>query len=110
MRPPHKIALSLGAVSARAASRGTLCDVVCLLPVRCRYTQFCQALQSASAVEARRLHSELLVDLYAVQAHMQRLRAACDAFRREQQLYAEKQEQLQAAILQVRIRAQAALS
>ena len=66
----------------------------------CRDTQFCRALQGASTEEVSHVYEELLVDLYAVQAHMQWLQAAAVAFRREQQLYGEKQDQLRAAIVQ----------
>lgn len=63
--------------------------------------QFSQSLESGTADEAGRVYQELLADLYAVQFHMQKLEAASEAFRREQQAYAERQAQLQAAIQQV---------
>jgi len=50
--------------------------------------------------DAAHTHEELLVDLYSVQLHMQRLEASASAHRREQNLYKRKQEQLQAAIAQ----------
>lgn len=65
-----------------------------------RYTQYCQAAESSTPEEVARLHEELLSDLYSVQAHIYRLEAAAAAFRREQDLYAAKQEQLHAAIAQ----------
>ncbi|KAL4422592.1 hypothetical protein ABPG75_008789 [Micractinium tetrahymenae] len=65
-----------------------------------KYLQFCAALQGGGTEEAERLHPELLADLYAIQAHMDRLRAMSDAYAREQAAYAEKQAQLQASIAQ----------
>ncbi|PRW20530.1 THO complex subunit 7B-like [Chlorella sorokiniana] len=65
-----------------------------------KYMRFCQVLQSGGAEEAERLHGELLALLYSIQFHMQKLQAMSGAFEREQQLYAEKQAQLQASIQQ----------
>ena len=65
-----------------------------------RYTEFSVAVEAGATADATRLHDELLADLYAVQSHMARLDAAAAAFRREQALYNDKQEQLQAAIVQ----------
>lgn len=64
----------------------------------CRYTQFCDSLQTGSLSEASRVHDELLVDLFAIQSHMHRLEATAAAFGREQGLYRAKQEALQTAI------------
>lgn len=50
--------------------------------------------------DAVRLHEELLVDLYAIQSHIFRLNASSAAYRREQELYEEKQGQLRASIAQ----------
>ncbi|KAL4854778.1 THO complex subunit 7B [Chlorella vulgaris] len=66
-----------------------------------RYMQFCEALETGGGVEdAERLYPELLADLYAIRAHMRKLAAQSCAFQAEQQLYAEKQAQLQASIQQ----------
>lgn len=65
-----------------------------------RYMQFCQVLKDGSLEEAEKMYPELLADLYAIQFHMMKLHAMSDAFRREQQSYAEKQAQLQASIQQ----------
>jgi formate-dependent phosphoribosylglycinamide formyltransferase (GAR transformylase) len=64
--------------------------------------QFCEALETGGGVEdAERVYPELLADLYAIRAHMRKLAAQSCAFQAEQQLYAEKQAQLQASIQQV---------
>ncbi|GAB4815206.1 hypothetical protein N2152v2_002252 [Parachlorella kessleri] len=65
-----------------------------------RYLEFCQVAESGTSEEAERLYGELLADLYAVQFHMQKLEEISNAFRREQQMYQEGQEQLQASITQ----------
>ena len=79
-----------------------MCDIAsdcfCKTLSTCRYTEFSNALANASFEEAIRINEELLADLYAVQMHMHRLDAAASAFRREQDSYQVKQEQLHAAI------------
>ena len=71
--------------------------------------QLCQAMEAGGSLEeAERLYPELLADLYAIRFHMQKLAAQGGAFQAEQQLYAEKQAQLQASIQQVRGRRNAA--
>jgi chromosome segregation ATPase len=52
----------------------------------------------ASDEALARLQTEVLTDLHAIQAHLQRLHFAASALRREQQSYEEKQDQLQADI------------
>lgn len=64
------------------------------------FMEFSQALEGGSDDRLAEKHQELLADLYAIQFYMQKLEAAGDAFRREQQAYAEKQAQLQASIQQ----------
>ena len=66
-----------------------------------RYTEFCRAVEGGGGGDdAARLHEDLLSDLFAVQSHMRRLEASASAFKREQELYHEKQDQLRAAISQ----------
>ncbi|EFN52491.1 hypothetical protein CHLNCDRAFT_54435 [Chlorella variabilis] len=63
--------------------------------------RLCQAMEAGGSLEeAERLYPELLADLYAIRFHMQKLAAQGGAFQAEQQLYAEKQAQLQASIQQ----------
>lgn len=68
--------------------------------IYCRYTEFCRAVEGGGHEDGARLHEELLADLFAVQTHMRRLEAAASAFKREQELYHVKQDQLHAAIAQ----------
>eukprot|EP00887_Chlorella_sp_A99_P000344 scaffold13.g344.t1 len=72
------------------------------------FMEFSQALEGGSDDRLAEKHQELLADLYAIQFYMQasKLEAAGDAFRREQQAYAEKQAQLQASIQQARAAAE----
>lgn len=65
-----------------------------------KYTQYCQSLQHGSIEEFERLYEELLADLYSVQAQIHRLHAIAAAFHREQLLYQQKQQRLQAEITQ----------
>jgi chromosome segregation ATPase len=65
-----------------------------------RYTNFCRVLEGSSLEEATDAYNDLLADLYTIQAHLLRLKASAEAYRREQELYRERQEQLSAAILQ----------
>ena len=64
-----------------------------------RYIAFCRSIKSGSLEDSVEDYDALMIDLYAIQAHLMKLHASASASRREEQVYREQQQQLRAAIL-----------